>query len=145
VHLLLGLIGAVVGGAVGAALWALVSSLTGYEVGYVAWGVGLAAGIGMVVASGGRAGTIGGVLAALIAAIAVANGKYMAVSIAFDSAMSGPGSEEMAISYIADDYVARFKEESRPVNWPEGFDETTMLATRRADYPVDVWRLAESD
>jgi len=145
VHLLLGLIGAVVGGAIGAAVWALVSNLTGYEIGFVAWGVGVAAGVGMVVASGGRAGAIGGVLAALVALTAVAIGKYAVVAIAINSAMTGSGGEELAISYIADDHVVRFKEEGRPLDWPEGFDETTMLASRRAHYPVDVWRLAESD
>lgn len=136
------LFGATLGGLVGAALWTAVAFLFHYEIGWIAWGVGVAAGYGAA-RFGERLDWTTGAAAAGIAVLSIALGKFAAVHLVVDDAIaeltSGPEgiTDELAISYVADDVAMAFHDEGRRLDWPGGAEPTNP--STQAEYPRDVW------
>ncbi|MEM7416685.1 MAG: TerB family tellurite resistance protein [Gemmatimonadota bacterium] len=137
-------------GAVGAAVWAGVVAFANYEIGWIAWGVGGL--VGYAVAFGNsdrqRSPTAAGALAVGITVLSIVAGKYAAVQLVMpddqeivDMFVGNLEDEELAITYVADDVVVEFRQDERDVAWPEGVDPTQ--ASSQADYPADVWAVAE--
>ena len=108
-------------------------------------GVGILAGVGAKFGSKELAPTTG-ILAAVIAVLSICAAKYVAVDVAISQALSESDSSEMsdelAISYFADDVVLAWDEEGRTLEWPDG--EAPEFPEAEADYPADVWQEATS-
>ncbi|HVS18453.1 MAG TPA: hypothetical protein VMT18_07630 [Planctomycetota bacterium] len=140
------LFGATLGGLIGAALWAGVAFLFHYEIGWIAWGIGVACGFGAA-KFGDQLDWSTGAAAAGIAVLSIALGKYAAVQLVVDDAVAEIASgqveidEELAVSYVADEVVAAFHAEQRPVNWPGGVEPSNP--TMQSEYPRDVWAEAQ--
>lgn len=136
------LLGATIGGLLGAALWAAVAFLFHFEIGWIAWGIGVACGFGAA-KLGDDLDWSTGAAAAGIAVLSIAVGKYAAVHLVVNDAIQEIASgeavvdEELAISYVADEFVMAYYAEGRPVNWPGGVEP--MNPTMQSEYPRDVW------
>ena len=137
-----------IGGLVGAALWAGVAVVTNREIGWIAWLVGFATGLGVRFAAGESEGALPGILAAVLAVLAVFGGKYFAVHLAVEKAIGSMGivaptshSDEQAISEIADDLSAQYKQKGKPLVFPA--EKGQPNATIRQQYPRDVWDEAQ--
>ena len=89
-----------------------------------------------------------GGIAAIIAIASVSAGKYAAVSVALDDAVAKIApqleqmSDELVLSYLADEVVAEFQQKGKAVNWPEGVQPE--FAETEAEYPADVWAEAKA-
>lgn len=136
--------GGVIAGAIGAAVWAVIARVTGMEIGWIAWGVGLLVGLGVVMGNKGEGSPVVGVAAAVIAALAVVAGKYTMVQLVLPDAdeivaqaLHDLDNDELVVSYLADEVVAEFEAEGKPVDWPE--DIVVATASAETDYPADVW------
>jgi hypothetical protein len=141
-------VGAVIGGAVGAAIWAAVGYYTGYEVGYVAWGVGVLAGLGANVGSnvlGKGPGTATGILAAIVALAAVGAGKFAVIEMHYqndaDLALASEFTDEVQMTYIADQVAEEWEEDGEAIDWPE-LPDNQWSRWRQQDYPPDLWATA---
>lgn len=141
--LLHGVIGSAIGGTIGAAIWAAVSYFLHVESGWIAVAVGALAGFGMALGSSATAGITGGVLACVIALLSIAGGKFAAIEFAVSRAPQ-PFGEQYAISFLADYHVRQFEAEGKQVRWPGGSPSPDGAMTE-AEYPTDVWALAEAD
>ena len=124
----------------------------GYEVGWIAWGIGGLVGAAVRLASkpdvdpmtGKRLPenqAIPGVLGAVIAIVAVVAGKYAVIHVTLPEAMNEELSDEILISYLADDIMYELAEAGEPVDWPEGVDPD--YAYQESDYPTEVWQEAD--
>lgn len=130
-------LGALVGGAIGAAIWAAVAYYAEMEIGWIAWGVGVLAGVGAKIAARDELSPTVGIVAALVALLSVAAGKLVVIEVYLAEATADyEMTDELAISYLADDVVAEWIEEGRPVEWPEG---SNPFPEAEADYPVEIW------
>lgn len=134
------IVGGIVGGVLGAGIWAGVTSVSGYEIGAIAWGVGVLVGIG--VASAGTRGTRAGVVAAVVAAVAVLGGKAGTAAVVAMEMGTPQISDELLISYVADEVVLEFQEAGRPLDYPLTADYE--MPDAEGDYPPDVWEMAEA-
>jgi len=139
------LLGAVVGGAVGAVIWAAVSFYGNMEVGWIAWGIGVLVGLGVRKAMKPEQLNVRiGLLAGAVALLAVAVGKYASVYMAIESARAQPitMTDELAISYLADDVIKERLDSGGEVAWPHG--EPGEELDSEDDYPADVWAEGKS-
>ena len=135
-----------VAGVVGGAIWAAVPFLTGFEIGWIAWGIGLAVGAA-VRAIDDHGGVMRATCAALIAALAVAGGKFVAVSLILSDAGSQAVAEmrfddEFVKTFIADDIVTRKVSAGEQLVWPE-HSAVMQTGETAEDYPADVWEETE--
>ncbi len=140
-------------GILGATCWAMIAYFANLEIGYLAWGIGAAVGIVVSVAAS-ESNPILGLIAVLITAASICGGKYVIVETQIQSALSEididtdsdieetVGDEEALISYIADDIVVAKEAEGKTYAWPEGIEPE--YAAEKADYPILIWREAES-
>lgn len=139
------LLGAALGGLLGAALWAAVAYFFHYEIGWIAWGVGVAAGFGAA-KFGDQLDGVTGAAAAGIAVLSIFVGKLATVHLMVDDSLAQITAEnisdELAISYIADEVAVAYREEGLELDWPKGVDPE--LAEEKSDYPRDVWKDAEA-
>lgn len=144
------LLGGLAGAAAGAIVWAVVVAVTGYEVGWIAWAVGGMVGYGVAWGNRdeGMSPKAAGVLAVGITIVAIGAGKYLAVRTSFPAdselielLLEGTGSDEYAVSYLADEVVEERVAEGHRLDWPLGVDPS--MAAAEMDYPPDVWREAE--
>lgn len=136
------IIGGSIGGAIGAAIWAAVAYFTNFEVGWIAWLIGVAVGVG-VQKSGSATGSLPGVVAVVIAALAIAAGKYAAISLAIgDIQMAAPDSipPGQMIAELAHETCAERQARGQAVKWPDGVDPEE--ASEAKDFPPDVWQEA---
>ena len=137
-------LGGLVGGIVGAAIWAGIVYATGYSVGWVAWGLGALVGLGVRIMAGQDDGWALGFLAAGIAFVSLLGGKYLAVTLVVNKAVGeihfSTTPDEMLVS-TADDVVKERLVQGKKVNFAPGM--TLEKASKRADYPADVWKEAE--
>lgn len=137
--LLAGIIGATIGGAI----WVAVGYFAEAEVGYIAWGIGFLAGLGVrLAADDSDVGAMSGIAAVLAASGIIVAAKYMVVSLLVGNAMAEMDVDSTLtpmdmIVGIADEVVAEWEAEGKPVNWKTGM--TIDEATSQADYPPDVW------
>jgi hypothetical protein len=148
------LIGGVIGASIGIAIWVAVRYFTNYEVGYIALGVGFLVGMGVRYGadSGGDGASIGqGLGAAALALGAVVAAKY----IAFSLLVAGVNTEmlreiqneiriddEAMIASLADETAKQLEDQGKKVAWPPGM--TYDDASKKADYPPEIWRNAET-
>lgn len=139
------LIGALIGGAAGAAIWAAVGFYTGYEVGWIAWGVGVLTGLGAMVGAnilGGGPSTATGVLAAVIALVAVGVGKLTVIEMHYqndgDLALASEFTDEIMMSYVADQVAEHWEQEGYDIDWPE-LPDNQWYRWREEDFPPDLW------
>lgn len=142
-------VGSLVGGAVGAAIWAAVGFFTGYEVGWIAWGVGVLAGLGANVGSnvgGGGPSTGTGVLAAVVALAAVGAGKLAVIEIHYqndpDLATTTGFTDEVLLSYVAEQFGEQWDEAGIYVEWPE-IPESQWYRWKESENPPELWAEAE--
>ena len=136
------LLGATLGGLCGAALWAAVAFLFHYEIGWIAWGIGAACGFGAA-RLGSDLDWTTGAAAAGIAVLSIALGKFAAVHLVVNDAVSQMAAgtvvveDELAISYVADEVVAARYDEGQAVDWPGGVVPSNPSS--EAESPRDVW------
>ena len=148
------ILGGLVGGAAGIVIWVLVGYFAQYEVGWIAWAVGFLVGVGVrygAYLGDHEEGMAQGILASVIAIGSIVTAKFLLFSIL----VGGTDTEglreivgeirfddEAMIATIADDLAQEMTDRGQTVNWPSGmtYDE----ASRRADYPVKLWRQAET-
>lgn len=151
-NVLRGIIGAVIGGLIGAAVWAGISFAAGLEIGWIAWGVGGLVGLGSAFGSKGGSPFLG-VVAAAITILAIMGGKYAAIqfsivkeigsqSDAVQQAVTALDSNELLVSYLADDVVIERQANGEDVEWPAGVNPQD--ASTKSDYAPEVWDEAES-
>lgn len=150
------IVGAVIGGGIGAAIWAAIAYFTGFEVGYIAVLVGALAGLGTNLL-GQDEGIVPGIIAAAAAILAVAIGKYAAVDLGINQAMTEIAAEttwgpDDGIAAIADGIIEQREAAGQTINWPEPepyddtYDDTAATDDESwdnysiaDDYPEDVW------
>lgn len=142
------LVGAAIGGLIGAALWAAVAFLFNFEIGWLAWGVGVLAGFGAAKACSDLDFSTG-VAAAGMAVLAIALGKYVTVHFVVQDYMEEVASQgmqvsdELAISFLADDVIEMYAAEGTPMRWPGGMPPENP--TTQVEYPPEVWSVAQAD
>ncbi len=148
------ILGGLIGGAAGVVIWVLVGYLSQYEVGWIAWGVGFLVGVGVrygAYLGGQDEGLAQGLLASVMAIGSIVVAKYMLFSILVGGADAEGLREivgeiryddEAMIASIADDVAQEMMDSGRTVNWPAGM--TYEEAIRKADYPAELWRQAET-
>lgn len=149
----MGIAAGLLAGLIGAAAWAAIAFYANLEIGYLAWGIGGL--VGFAVASGaGKTGPALGGIAVLITIASICGGKFAVVeteiqsSLAevradFEQQISEGLSDEVLVSYLADDLVAQEKVAGNTIDWPEGVDPSE--ASEQADYPQAIWRNAQSN
>ena len=140
------ILGAAIGGAIGAAIWAGIAYGAGVEIGWIAWGAGLLAGGGALALARDEASVVTGVAAACISLVALAAGRYAAMSMIMDRELGSMEAyvatdESMLVSF-ADDVVYEWEEQGKTIKWPEGM--TVEEADQESDYPKDVWKEAKA-
>lgn len=143
-NLVKGLIAGLVAGLVGAGIWAGISYGTGYEIGWLAWGIGAI--VGLAVAWASDAGPVPGLLAVVISVLSIAAGKYAAVHFVFERELGDRESfvserlpdvrsEELIISYVADEVVAEHQADGETIDWPNDVE----VPEQESDYPPEIW------
>ncbi len=133
----------VIAGILGAAIWAAVSYYARVEIGYLAWGIGAL--VGIAVTYSGSTGPVAGGLAVVITALSLLAGKYMAVEFDIQHALSELDtnvSEELVISYLADEICTEREAKGQEINWPTSLDDSEPDS--QEDYPADIWKQAEN-
>jgi len=127
-------------GLLGAAVWAGVAYATNRELGLVAWGIGGVVGLAVRVAAREWEGVGPGGIAAGVAVLAVAVGKYAAVSLLIGKAVGGITvvvTDQDMIREAAEEVVKERVAQGKRVAWPAGM--TAETATKPEDYQRDVW------
>lgn len=143
-----GLIGSLIGGMGGALIWALISGFANFELGWIAWGIGFLVGVGSNIGSQNQGGLIHGALAVLVALVCLFAGKVGGAAISVNRYVAQNPAEfevtqELVISYIADDVAEEMFEQGTELVWPEHMDDIDAVATSQVDYPPEVWTEAQ--
>jgi hypothetical protein len=138
---------AYLGGLLAAIVWAVAVAFAELDSGWAVWGCGVLVGLATRVLARGRAPAFAPLAAALFTALAVVSGK-VCVAVqdveARRAAATGDNlvlTDELAMSTIANEFVAILEEAGEPVDWPAGVDPAT--AQSQFDYPLDVWAATE--
>lgn len=134
---------AFIGAGIGAIIWAAITFATNREVGFVAWGIGGLVGLAVRLAAQENDGPKYGFLAAGVAILAIVAGKFIAVLVIVPSislAETFPVTEQTMIVQMADEICLDRQAKGKRVNFPPGM--TVDKATKREDYPTDVWQEA---
>ncbi|MEM6798244.1 MAG: hypothetical protein AAF589_01900, partial [Planctomycetota bacterium] len=91
-------------------------------------------------------GPAAGGVAVVITILSLLAGKYLAVEFSIQSALQEVDyelSDELMVSYLADDVVAAREAAGKPVKWPRGADGEGPDS--QEDYPADIWRQAQTE
>ena len=127
--------------AVGAGIWAALAYFVHFELGWVAWGIGVLVGVTVAATAQERAGLMTGVGAAAIALAGIIGGKYIAIRVEVADIASESGwaevTDELVISYIADEIAKARLDAGETIEWPTEFE--LGEASEEADYPTDIW------
>jgi len=139
------IIAGIVAAAVGAAVWAAIAYYAHFELAWIAWLIGIAVGGAVVATAGDNAGMATGIAAAAIAIAGILGGKYAAIRMDLGDFIAEAGitevSDELVISYIADDIVRQRMDEGQTIEWPTEWE--LGEASEPEEYPADIW--AEAD
>lgn len=127
--------------AVGAGIWAALAYFVHFELGWLAWGIGVMVGVAVAATAQERAGVMTGVGAAAIALAGIIGGKYIAIRVEVADYVSESGwaevTDEVVISYIADEIAKARIDAGESIEWPTEFG--LGEAIEEADYPTDIW------
>lgn len=149
-----------VAGAIGAAAWAALAYFANLEIGWLAWGIGGL--VGYATAAGSVSGNsstsndvatgpVLGIVAVLITIVSICVGKYAMVEIgmqqalaAFDQEISEPMSDEVLVSYLADEIGQEKHGEDwyDQYKWPE--NPEGVQPDSEALYPAELWKPAQA-
>ncbi len=131
-------------GAIGAFIWAAIAHFANAEVGWIAWGIGFLTGFAVAYAVGGETDGVTGAVAVICALLAIAAGKYVAitwtVNSAFQEVADGNLSGQDMIETEAWDMVKERAKNGNPVKFAgnKTFDEAEF-----SDIPVEIQREAK--
>lgn len=135
-----------VAAAVGAAVWAAVAYYANFEIGWIAWLVGIGVGGAVFASAGQDAGMGTGIGAAAIAIAGILGGKYAAIRMDLSDFIVQEGlaevSDELVVSYIADEIAQQWLDAGQEIAWPDA-EWTLGDAYLPEHYPADLWAEAQ--